>query len=108
MSSTMLMKLRYLSGTGLLAQQGFWQRVLDGIVCQAGDDRPMRGRQRADSTGSCTLPTIELSERRVLMGFSNRVEPLGRARAPIGPANHTLLRGAQSWLVPRRVVEPQP
>ena len=38
----------------------------------------MRGRRRADSTGSCTLPTIELAERRVLMGFSNRVEPLGR------------------------------
>jgi hypothetical protein len=71
MSSTMLMKLRYPSGSGLLCQQGFWQRVLEGIVCQAGDDRPMRGRQRADSTGSCALPTIELSERQVPMGFSN-------------------------------------
>ena len=87
MSSTMLMKLRYLSGTGLLCQQRFWQHVPDGIACQAGDDQPMRGRQRADSTGSCALPTIELSERRVLMGFSQRVEPLGRERASAGPVN---------------------
>jgi hypothetical protein len=108
MSSTMLMKLRYLSGTGLLCQQRFWERVQDGIVCQAGDDRPTRGRQRADSTGSCALPTIELSERRVLMGFSKRVEPLGRGRASAEPAHHAPRLGAQSWLVPRRVVEPQP
>jgi hypothetical protein len=75
MRSTRLMKLRYLSGTRLLCQQRFWQRVLDGIVYQAGDDRPMRGRQRADSTGSWALPTIELSERRGPPGFSKRVEP---------------------------------
>ena len=107
MSSTILMKLRYLSGCGLLCQQRFWQRVSNDNVCQAGDDRPMRGRQRADSTDSYTLPTIELSERRVLMGFSNRVELLGRGRASAEPAHHTHRRGAQSWLVPRQVVEPQ-
>jgi hypothetical protein len=46
MSSTMLMKLGYLSRPGLLCQQGFWQCGPNGIV--------MSGRRCSANTGTLT------------------------------------------------------